>query len=210
MAARIRKELEITLLSIDVPSLKKKGQSTHILQSSLIWPRCGIARKNGEKELLLTGGEADLRDSSWCDKILFKEIVESLFGIELSLTVPLSQSQLASLGRFIAGKTLGMVANEIEDRIPAGELASLPVIYFSKDLLKNKEAELIVSGNLDLDTQQFNPGETIVLDLPLLSKRELARRQRLGGRKGPVTYSKKVLLGKGEQDGVAKLEFRVL
>jgi hypothetical protein len=210
MAGRIQKELEIVLLGIEIHSLRGKDHSTHILQSSLLWPRCGIARKNGEKELPLLSGAADLRSSSWCGKILFKEVVENLFGLELKLTVSLSQSELTNLGRFIAGKTLDLVADEIEDRIPAGELASLPVIYFSKNLLKSKVPAIIVSGTLDLDARQFNEGEPVELEMPMLSQREVVRQQRLGGRKGPVKYTRKILLGKGESDGVARLGFRVL
>ena len=192
MAGRIQKELEITLLGLEISSLGKKDHSAHILQSSLLWPRCGIAHKSGEKEVHLSGGVIDLHASSWCKKILFKEVVENLFGLELKLTVALSQTELANLGRFIAGKTMGMAAKEIEKFIPGGELASLPVLYFSNDLLKNKNPEIIVGGTLDLDTQQFNEGEVLELELPLLSQRDIVRQQRLGGRKGPVTYNKKI------------------
>ena len=85
MAGRVQRELEIVLLEIKIPSLKGKSHSTHILQSSLIWPRCGIAQKSNEKQLELMHGAVSLRSSGWCQKILFKEVVESLFGLEIKV-----------------------------------------------------------------------------------------------------------------------------
>lgn len=210
MAGKMQKELEIVLLAIEIPSLKGKNHSTHILQSSLIWPRCGIAQKNGEKQLDLTGGILDLKNSGWCRQILFKEVVESLFGLELKLTASLSQSELANFSRFIAGQALDIGAEEIEDRIPGGELASLPLVYFSRNLLKNKTPEVIASGTIDLTAEQFLEGQALVLEVPLVSQRELIRQQRIGGRRGSVKYTRETLLGKGESDGIARLGFRVL
>ncbi len=210
MAGRIQKELEIVLLGIEIPSLKGKNHSTHILQSSLIWPRCGIAQKNSEKQLDLTDGMLDLKNAGWGRRILFKEVVESLFALELKLTESLNQSELANFGRFIAGRVMDIGADEVEDRLPAGELISLPIVYFSKNLLKNKAPEVMVSGNLDLAAEQFLEGQTLELELPLLSQREWIKQQRIGGRRGPVKYTREKLLGKGEPDGMARLAFRVL
>ena len=210
MAGKMQKELEIVLLAIEIPSLNGKNHSTHILQSALIWPRCGIAQKNSEKQLALTGGKLDLRNAGWCRQILFKEVVESLFGLELKLTASLSQSELADFGRFIAGQALDIGADEIEDRIPGGELVSLPLVYFSRNLLKNKTPEVIASGTLDLSAEQFMEGETLELELPLISQRELMRQQRIGGKRGPIKYTREKRLGKGEPDGSARIAFRVL
>jgi hypothetical protein len=210
MAGRIQKNLEIVLLGLEIPSLRGKNHSTHILQSTLIWPRCGIAQKNCEKQLELEGGKLDLKNAGWCRQILFKEVVESLFGLEMKLTASLSQSELASFGRFIAGRVLDIGADEVEDRIPGGELASLPLVYFSKSLLKSKPPEVIVSGFLDLSAEQFLEGQILELELPLLSQRDLVRQQRIGGNRGQVKYTRKKLLDKGEPDGIARIACRVL
>lgn len=210
MAGKNQKELEIVLTGLEIPSLKGTRHSTHILQVGLIWPRNAIAQKSCEKEVELLDGSLDWSSASWCRKILFKEVVTNRFGLELALTTSLSRTELANFGRFIAGRVLGIGADEVEDRLPGGELASLPLIYFSKNLLKNKPAELIIKGNLDLAAEQFSDSQTLELEIPLLSERELVRQQRRGGRKGPVTYKREVLLNKGAQDGFARIQFRVL
>ena len=210
MAGRVQRELEIVLLEIKIPSLKGKSFSTHILQSSLIWPRCGIAQKSNEKQLELMHGAVSLRSSGWCQKILFKEVVESLFGLELKLTAALSQSELANFGRFVAGRVLDIGADEVEDHIPGGELISLPILYVSKNLLKSKAADMIARGTLDLAAEQFPEGKTLELELPLLSQRELIRQQRIGGARGRVKYNREKILSKGELDGSALLGFRII
>ena len=210
MAGKNQKELEIVLTSLEIPSLKGMKLSTHILQVGLLWPRCAIAQKNSEKEVELLNGSLDWSSASWCRKILFKEVVTSRFGLELGLTTSLSRTELANFGRFIAGHVLGIGSDEVEDRLPAGELASLPLLYFSKNLLKNKLPELIIKGNLDLTVEQFSDSQALELEIPLFSERELVRQQRLGGRKGLVKYNREILLNKGAQDGVARIQFRVL
>ncbi|NLZ59480.1 MAG: hypothetical protein GX901_02330 [Lentisphaerae bacterium] len=210
MAAKHQKTLEISILALELSSFRDKTTSNHILNATLLWPRPAIAAKKCEKTVFLQNGVFDWRHGSWCERIMFKEVCDFRFGLQISLSAALSRTEMLEFARFLAGRALRLGANELDDYIPAGDLAVLPLHYFSQSLLKSKPAEIIVKGNLDLEIEQFEQNESLQLELPLYSERDLVKRQRIGGNRGPVKYNNKTLLQKGEQDGKATVQITVL
>ena len=205
MSAKNQRDLEFVILKVEVPSLQKKKTTSHLLRTVLLWPRCAIAQKVCEKKVDLSAGVFNFSTESWCQKILFKESVEDLFGLEISLTDSLSSKDLENFNRFLIGKTLKISATEIKNKLPIGELFSLPVLYFSQEFLKSKALSMIVKGSLDLSIQQFAETDYLEFDIPLYSERKLTRRRTHGTRKDHIYHEHKVLLDRGDPDGIVKI-----
>ncbi|NMA42821.1 MAG: hypothetical protein GX946_05505 [Oligosphaeraceae bacterium] len=210
MAAKHQKILEISILELQVDSYRGKAESNHVMSATLLYPRPAIAMKKCEKQVNLQDGVFDWRQESWCKRIMFKEVCDFRFGLEISLSEAMSKSEMAEFARFMAGRAMRLGANELDDIIPAGDLVVLPLHYYSQNLLKNKAMDIIILGDLDLEIAQFEGHESLQLEIPLYSERKLVKRQRVGGRKGPVRYSSKTLLEKGARDGVASVLINVL
>ncbi len=210
MAGRIRKDLEVTLLGLAVPSLQSQNSSHHLLTVNLLWPRVTVAGKSTEKEIELCAGQVDWQAADWCRKILFKESVDNTFGLEFSLTTAMSRLQIQKFSRFMAGNIVKMSADVVDDAFPAGDLAALPLLYASKNLLQAQKPASIVRGTCTIVVEEIPDEGRLLLEVPLLSTRVLLRRRREGGHRDHVRYIKETLLAEGAPDGAAKIQLRIL
>ena len=194
MAAKQKTDLEVTLARVQLPSLGRTGAHQHVVTIELIYPRLAIASKSAAKTIVLKNGlcEADLLP--WTRKICFKESVEGNFGVHVTVSERLSATQMRKMMRFIAGKSLDIGADAVEDAIPmpvVDEIAVQPLIYLSKQLLSTTQAKIIAEGFLDLKAAQFSDTPSLI-SVPLLSCRKIA----LSGRQ---------ILKENEPDGVVEL-----
>ena len=194
MAAKQKTDLEVTLARVQLPSLGRTGAHQHVVTIELIYPRLAIASKSAAKTIVLKNGlcEADLLP--WTRKICFKESVEGNFGVHVTVSERLSTTQMRKMMRFIAGKSLDIGADAVEDAIPmpvVDEIAVQPLIYLSKQLLSTTQAKIIAEGFLDLKAAQFSDTPSLI-SVPLLSCRKIA----LNGRQ---------ILKENEPDGVVEL-----
>ncbi len=176
MATKQKTDLEVTLARVQMPSLGKTGAHQHVVTVELIYPRIGVASKSSAKTVVLKNGvcEADLL--SWTRKICFKESVEGSFGVHVTISERLSATQMRKVMRFIAGKSLDIGADAVEDAIPmpvVDEIAVQPLIYLSKQLLTTTQAKIIAEGYLDLKAAQFSDTPSLI-SIPLFSCRKLA------------------------------------
>lgn len=210
MAVRTRRDLELTLHELVVPSLQSQTQTGHLLSAALLWPRVSIASRSCEKEISLQQGRADWQQADWCRKILFKESVDNIFGLELSLSCPLSRAQLQEFSRYLAGNIIKLGAEVIDDAFPGGDAAALPLLYASKNLLQTKKPAIIVRGACAISLNDLPEEGTQLLELPLVSERELVRRRREGGHRDHVRYTRETLLAAGAPDGLARIQLRSL
>lgn len=209
MATRNRQDLELTLTSLDIPSLGKTPVSEHLLTAELLWPRSNIASRVNEKKIMLRLGSFR-QAASWCERILFKETFEGKFGLRLDVSIPLSHKQLQDFLQDMAGNALKIGANTLDDTIPGGDYAVMPLTYLSKELLKIRKPALQCAGTLDLDTALFTPGAPLPVQMPLLAVRDLIRTRRTGSIKTQIHYSREVLQSRGAPDGLAVVEVNVL
>ncbi|NLZ62394.1 MAG: hypothetical protein GX902_01180 [Lentisphaerae bacterium] len=212
MAARTRRDVEVTLHDLVVPSLQSRQQTGHLLLAGLLWPRVNIANRSCEKEISLQQGRADWQQADWCRKILFKESVDNTFGLELSLSCPLSRAQLQEFSRYLAGNIIKLGAEVVDDALPfpGGDAAALPLLYASKSLLQTKKPEIIVRGTCAISLSELPEEGTQLLEVPLFSERELVRRRREGGHRDHVRYTRETLLAVGAPDGLARIQLRSL
>lgn len=176
MATKQKTDLEVTLARVQMPSLGKTGAHQHVVTVELIYPRIGVASKSSAKTVVLKNGvcEADLL--SWTRKICFKESVEGSFGVHITISERLSATQMRKVMRFIAGKSLDIGADAVEDAIPmpvVDEIAVQPLIYLSKQLLTTTQAKIIAEGYLDLKATQFSDTPSLI-SIPLFSCRKIA------------------------------------
>ena len=194
MATKQKTDLEVTLARVQMPSLGKTGTHQHVITVELIYPRLGVASKSSAKTIVLKNGvcEADLLP--WTRKICFKEAVEGNLGVHVTISERLSATQMRKVMRFIAGKSLDIGADAVEDAIPmpvVDEIAVQPLIYLSKQLLTTTQAKIIAEGFIDLKASQFSDTPSLI-SVPLLSCRKIA----LNGRQ---------ILKENEPDGIVAL-----
>ena len=136
--------------------------------------------------------EADLLP--WTRKICFKESFEGNFGVHVTVSERLSATQLRKAMRFIAGKSLDIGADAVEDAIPmpvVDEIAVQPLIYLSKQLLTTTQAKIIAEGYLDLKAAQFSDTPSLI-SIPLFSCRK-------------ITINGKQTMKENEPDGSVEL-----
>ncbi len=185
----------------------RKKESAHLVQSSLLWPRAGIAVRKGNSKVDMFAGECDLSEESWSRRIVFKENVESTFGIRVDITEAIGSEALEEFLRFMAGTVMGIGADLFEDATPGGVIVAAPVNYLAKKVRKMPEADLIATGILDVASDQI-PAEgekryTISLTAP---KDVIKRSRRTVNRKIKVT--RKMLMKRGEPNGELTLSIK--
>ncbi len=184
-----------------------KKESSHLVQSSLLWPRAGIALRRSNSKIDLVAGECDLREESWSRRIVFKENVESTFGITVAITEAIGSEALEEFLRFMAGTFMGLGSDVFGAATPGGVLASAPIDYLAKKVKKMPEADLIATGSLDVSVDEIPvKGEqcyTISLEAP---QDAIKRSRRTINHKTKVT--RKVLMKKGESNGELTLKIK--
>jgi hypothetical protein len=215
--AQVRREVEITLHSIDVPVTGTGGerQTTHLVGATLIWPRTGTAQKTSSQSCGLAGGRADFERVNWGRRILFKENVEGRFALGVTLSEALDDEALEKFLRAFAGVVLSVGADAAEAAVPLkplGKLAAAPLDYAAKEIAKYPGAVTLAEGLAELDAADFPPGGgERLLTVRLTAARRLVRvtRRAVNG-KQPARVTRKLLLEKGADNGEVTLLVRTL
>ncbi len=188
----------------------RKKESAHLLQSSLIWPRAGIASRKYTSKVELIAGQVDMSGASWCRTIIFKENVESYFGFAVELTEAMENEALEEFLRFMAGVVLGLGADVVEDTVkPGGEIVAAPISFFAKKVKSMPDPSMIASGIIDLCVDDIPLKGTKLISIALHSPREVVKRSRRTINK-KIKVIKKVLVKKGEPNGELTLAIRRL
>ena len=126
MERRVKREVEITLHSINIPVTGAGLDTTtsHLLTTDLVWPRVGVARKSASQSCTLQEGTADFETANWGRRILFKETVEGRFALAVTVTEALDDEELEKILRFWAGAALAIGADAVDSAAgPLGGLA---------------------------------------------------------------------------------------
>ena len=179
-AKQAKQNLQVMLSSIDVPSLHRNGTNRHLLTASLVWPRTGVARKSSVLTIPLTRGVCVTDVMGLENKLCFKETCEGCFSFHVSLSETITATNIRKFLRYFAGKSVDILSDCVEDAVPVPKLddiAALPMVYLSKQLLATVDPTNLVEGCLDLDAQDF--GETPrEIAVPLYSCRSIVRQSR--------------------------------
>ena len=170
-------DLEICLEKLELPGRAVLRESAHVLNATLIWPRIGIAKRSWECEVRLKKGLCDKSAAPWHEKILFREITEGHFALQLDLTVSLTRIQLRTWRRQLMGYVT-KAAGELADDVGfAGELAEAPLKVASKEFLAKKEPELYATGAVDLNAADFAEASQapVLVEIPLVSALDITK-----------------------------------
>ena len=204
-----KKSVEIELLHVDISGFTAPRESKHIVTSELIWPRLLVASKTNIRTLKLNKGMADLENSRWIDRILFKENVEFTFGFVIRVSQSLTSALFDEIIRYIGGAAFGVAGSLVGGEFgkEAGDLAASPLLFVRKKLLASHEAETILEGAIDLETATLD-GETL-LEIPLLSQRNQYETRMNPGERGRPTTRKRIT-AIGDHLGTATIRIRTL
>lgn len=209
MAATSRRNMEILLTGLTVPSLSTLRSSGHVVTVELIWPRPLIALRTAVKTVRLAKGQACNDNWQWLDQILFKETVEERFGLTIKVSESMTATRLDEFARYVAASFFGMAGDVADDMVPGygGKLAAKPFEFQEKQLKKTKDPTVIVAGGIDLHPSDFTPGEIFAREIPLRSERNVFRTQ--GHRQARSAPARReLILTKEAPDGVAKVNIR--
>ena len=215
MAASQKKNLHITLdavqlVATDIPAAAKEAHR-HIVTATLLWPRTSVSRKTSAIACTLSKLTLapDPDDREWAERILFKEPVEERFGVEVTVSAPVSESQAAAFVRYAASATMGLVADAVEDVSPLAKFAAIPFNYAQKQLAKDETPALVATGVVSLLPSELKAAGTI--RIPLAAPRDIVKtsRSRTSVTKGGAQTKRTVLLAKDEPNGWVELRYRV-
>jgi len=171
--ATSKKNIQLTLESIEIPSCCGAGNHRHLMMMNLVWPRLGVAKKSSTLTVPLVSGKCYTDAWSWTNKICFKESVEGTFGLYVSVSEPITETKIRNFLRMLAGKSAAVASDAIEDAVPipvVDELAGIPMMCLSKQLLDTNDPDLIVEGCLDLEAAELTDAPTLIT-VPLIACR---------------------------------------
>lgn len=207
-------ELLLERVQIDVVGGRKTRGSKHVLSASLTWPRPAIAERFAVKTLDFENNTADLSKSDWTARILFKETVQGPFGLEVSVTEPLSTGQAGEFLKFMGLSILKLA------RAGAGDLAAspigsglikLPFEYLGKIASSSdkKPPRLIGAGKVDLSADdKWKAGKLVRIEIPLTAPETIYKTVR-SRKHGELSARRRTLLKAGQPNGTAVLSARL-
>ena len=211
-----RQVLELTLeqLSLEVTGARGGKDTTHVVTVGLIWPRPAIPEKIAVKVIDVAGKGIDLRRKPWSARVLFKEIVEGPFGVEITVSEPVSDSQVAAFMRF-AGSALFKLGAAEAGRLTSAPLAAgltrIPFQYLSKEISAagKKPARIIANGSADLLAEDLvKHGKKSPVKLRLRTEEPFHSVVRTR-RHGKSSTKRTVLLEAGQPNGEVVLGARI-
>ena len=106
------------------------GSVFDAVTAALVWPRPGIARKLSVADRTFVARRFEPDPGSWVETVLFKEIVQGKFGIEISVSGRRSARARAFAGH-LGGAVLG-VLNMIQKLLTEQEPECIAVVFDAK------------------------------------------------------------------------------
>ena len=209
--------LEMLLNKVEVKETgarRKSGQ--HKVIATLVWPRPRIAERVAAKTLEFEENVLDLKKSDWITRIVFKELIDGPFGIELGVTERMSDSEVADFFKFLGSSLMKLMGNEAEDMMTsslAGGLVKIPFQFLSKFIsdIGDKGPKIIASGSVCLhaeETWKKKNAETKTFKVPLTAPEKIYKITRTR-RHGQMQSRRRTLLEAGADNGVIEFTGKV-
>ena len=151
---RAKANIEFLLVKAELNGIPEKGllKSRNIGQVDLIWPRTGVAKKSGAREMAFRRGTCDFTAEPWTKRVVFREEVEDRCGLAVSITEPVSVQKVRRFLRLTAKYALKMDADFMEKAMVGyADIASSPIdalaaMIGEKDVPKVIAAHDVVLG----------------------------------------------------------------
>jgi len=153
-ARRAKANLEFLLVRAELKGIPEKGliRSRNIGQVDLIWPRTGVAKKSGAREMVFKRGVCDFTEEPWTKRILFREEVEGRCGLAVSVTELVSVQKVRRFIRLTAKYALKMGADFMEKAMVGyADIASSPMDALAAMIGEKDVPKVIAQGVLDFD-----------------------------------------------------------
>ena len=170
MARKIKASLEFLLVKAELKGIPERGllRSRNIGQVDLIWPRTGIAKKSGAREMVFKKGVCDFTAEPWTKRIVFREEVEDHCGLAVSITEPVSVQKVRRFLRLTAKYALKMGADFMEKAMVGyADIASSPIEALAAMIGEKDVPKVIAQGVLDV-TDLPAEGEERTIAVPLI------------------------------------------
>ena len=170
MARKIKANLEFLLVKAELKGVPEKGllRSRNIGQVDLIWPRTGVAKKSGAREMVFKKGVCDFNAEPWTKRIVFREEIEDHCGLAVSITEPVSVQKVRRFLRLTAKYALKMGADFMEKAMVSyADIASSPLDALAAMIGEKDVPKVIAQGVLDV-TDLPAEGEERTIAVPLI------------------------------------------
>ena len=169
-AKRAKVNIEFLLVKAEVKGIPEKGllRSRNIGQVDLIWPRTGVARKSGARELVFRKGVCDFAAEPWTKRVVFREEIEDHCGLAVSITEPVSVQKVRRFLRLTAKYALKMGADFMEKAMVGyADIASSPIDALAAMIGEKDVPKVVAKGVLDV-TELPAEGEERQVTVPLV------------------------------------------
>ena len=153
MAKKVKVNLEFLLVKAEVKGVPEKAllKSRNIGQVDLIWPRTGVAKKSGAREMVFKKGVCDFTGEPWTKRVVFREEVEDHCGLAVSITEPVSVQKVRRFLRLTAKYALKMGADFMEKAMVGyADIASSPIDALAAMIGEKDIPKVIAQGVLDV------------------------------------------------------------
>ena len=173
---RAKVNLEFLFVKAEVKGIPEKGllRSRNIGQVDLIWPRTGVAKKLGAREMVFKRGVCDFTAEPWTKRVVFREEIEDHCGLAVSITEPVSVQKVRRFLRLTAKYALKMGADFMEKAMVGyADIASSPLDALAAMIGEKDVPKVIAQGVLDVNDLPAEGEEltiTIQLIRPLTNK----------------------------------------
>ena len=170
MAKRTKMNLEFLLVKAEIKGVPEKGllRSRNIGQVDLIWPRTGVAKKSGAREMVFKRGVCDFTAESWTKRVVFREEIEDHCGLAVSITEPVSVQKVRRFLRLTAKYALKMGADFMEKAMVGyADIASSPMDALAAMIGEKDVPKVIAQGVLDVNDLPAD-GEELTITVPLI------------------------------------------
>ena len=176
MAKKTKVNLEFLLVKAELKGIPEKGllRSRNIGQVDLIWPRTGVAKKSGAREMVFKKGVCDFTGEPWTKRVVFREEVEGRCGVAVAITEPVSVQKVRRFLRLTAKYALKMGADFMEKAMVGyADIASSPIEALAAMIGEKDVPKVIAQGVLDIEDLPAEGEErevTVPLARPLTGK----------------------------------------
>jgi len=161
--------VEILLMKAEVKGIPEKTllRSRNLGCVDLVWPRTGVAKKSGAREMVFKKGVADFTDEEWTKRVLFREEIEGRCGFAVTITEPVSVQLARRFVRLTAKYALKMGADFMEKAMVGyADIASSPIDALAQMVGEKDTPKAIAQGVLDL-AELPAEGEENTVEIPL-------------------------------------------
>ena len=169
-AKRTKMNLEFLLVKAEVKGVPEKAllKSRNIGQVDLIWPRTGVAKKSGAREMVFKRGVCDFTAEPWTKRVVFREEIEGHCGLAVSITEPVSVQKVRRFLRLTAKYALKMGADFMEKAMVGyADIASSPMDALAAMIGEKDVPKVIAQGVLDVNDLPAE-GEELTITIPLI------------------------------------------